>query len=386
MEINQEIVQESPTLGGRPHLTKAFKDINGKLFSKGFLNDAQLIESVTENLHALEANKLKAYVPENKDGTVIGKSGVTIASGLDLGQYNYEDLTKNLKIPKDLADKLKPYLGKRGKAAQQALKTPFEISEEEASTINTAVSKNELKKLTNNFNKLTGRVFSAEPNNVKQALLIASYNLGSSLKGKSLFSNKDGSNNNFAKQIIDKDYVKAGDNMATWNTKAALGLQKRYRTQGQLLKGTIGNDAFVDQLPINLDILRKAKDTKTPVPSARLQQDEVPKYLALPEEDEAIAKYNKFYDDTEKTFGPLNGMPEELQDVLVQMTYKGDADPSRFWVQDFNEGRYAKAADAITINREYMDYKQEGSSNSVTKRVENASTIFNKYDGGFSYV
>ena len=183
MEINQEIVQESPTLGGRPHLTQAFKDINGKLFSKGFLNDAQLIESVTENLHALEANKLKAYVPENKDGTAIGKSGVTIASGLDLGQYNYEDLIKNLKLPKDLADKLKPYLGKRGKAAQQALKKSFNISKEEASTINTAVSKNELKKLTNNFNKLTGRVFSAEPTNVKQALLIASYNLESTVNG-----------------------------------------------------------------------------------------------------------------------------------------------------------------------------------------------------------
>ena len=37
---------------------------------------------------------LNGYVPQKKDGTVIGKSGVTIASGFDLGQQNSYDLNR----------------------------------------------------------------------------------------------------------------------------------------------------------------------------------------------------------------------------------------------------------------------------------------------------
>ena len=33
-----------------------------------------------------------------------------------------------------------------------------------------------------------------------------------------------------------------------------------------------------------------------------------------------------------------------------------------------------------------MNYKKEGKDNSITKRLEDASEMLMKYDGGFSYV
>ena len=39
-----------------------------------------------------EGNKLQGYVPEDAEGNPIGKSGVTIAAGFDLGQRNSSDL------------------------------------------------------------------------------------------------------------------------------------------------------------------------------------------------------------------------------------------------------------------------------------------------------
>ena len=44
----------------------------------------------------------KAYIPENKDGSILGQSGVTIASGFDLGQ---QDITSISELSKDLQDK-----------------------------------------------------------------------------------------------------------------------------------------------------------------------------------------------------------------------------------------------------------------------------------------
>jgi hypothetical protein len=48
------------------------------------------------------------YVPD----TNTSQSGVTIATGFDLGQRNENDLIA-LNLPQSLIDKLKPYLGKK---------------------------------------------------------------------------------------------------------------------------------------------------------------------------------------------------------------------------------------------------------------------------------
>ena len=62
-------------------------------------------------------SKTDGYVP----AAAVSKSGVTIATGFDLGQRSETDLT-GLGFGAILVAKLKPYLGKKNKDAVDALK------------------------------------------------------------------------------------------------------------------------------------------------------------------------------------------------------------------------------------------------------------------------
>lgn len=218
----------------------------------------ELIERVKPKLLAMEGSMRKGYVP-NVAGAE--QSGVTIAKGLDLGQYSYTDLTDNLKLPTSLANKLQPYLRHQGVDAKAVIANkPLVITPEEENIINEAVPRNELKKLKQNFEKTVGRPFEEEPLNVQEALLLASFNLGSDADKESLFTLKNGKPSNFRKQIINRQYEDAGKNLTTWSSNMADGLKKRRMTEGQLLSGDIDSDAFVDQLNVNLKTITQAND------------------------------------------------------------------------------------------------------------------------------
>ena len=90
---------------------------------------------------------LKGYVPLPDKS----KSGVTIASGFDLGQHNEYDL-KGLKLSADLTKKVKPYLLLKKKDAVDFLaKNPLTITEAEASEIDTALKKKLVPQLKNRY-------------------------------------------------------------------------------------------------------------------------------------------------------------------------------------------------------------------------------------------
>jgi len=92
------------------------------------------------------------YVPRDEDGvTALDKSGPTIASGFDLGQRNLADLAG---LPPALISKLEPYLGLKKQAAIDFIKAnPLNITEEEASIINTFAKDQETGKLIKLWNK-----------------------------------------------------------------------------------------------------------------------------------------------------------------------------------------------------------------------------------------
>ena len=96
-----------------------------------------------------------------------------------------------------------------------------------------------------------------------------------------------------------------------------------------------------------------------------------------------LPTFEKMYDRTEDIFGSMIEMPEELQAELVQLVYRGDAKKSHNWVHQFKKGFYKQASDSLLVHREYMDYKKAGTDNSITKRLEAASAVMAKYDGGF---
>ena len=94
---------------------------------------------------------LKGYVPLPQRS----KSGVTIATGFDLGQRNQADL-KKLNLPASLITKLTPYLGLKQQQAQKALNTsPLTISILEASLIDKAVKAEHVGTLTLKYNAAT---------------------------------------------------------------------------------------------------------------------------------------------------------------------------------------------------------------------------------------
>lgn len=93
-------------------------------------------------------SKTIGYVP----AAAVSKSGVTIATGFDLGQRNVSDL-KKLKLDSVLINKLKSYLGAKSTSAQALIKKkPLSISLTEAQAIDKAVKSAHLTQLKLKYN------------------------------------------------------------------------------------------------------------------------------------------------------------------------------------------------------------------------------------------
>lgn len=118
-------------------------------------------------IQELEGMETKGYVPELK---AQHQSGVTIASGFDLGQRNVNDLKG---LPEDLVTKLKPYLGLKLDDARKKLENmPLQISDPEAATLNKFAKKQTLDTLSKKWQGATGSNFSNLP--PEQATVVAS--------------------------------------------------------------------------------------------------------------------------------------------------------------------------------------------------------------------
>ena len=229
-----------------------------------------LRESINPALNSLEATKFTTYVPKDEKGVVIGKSGVTIAKGFDLGQVDLAGL-KKLNFSESLFNKLSKYAGYKGQEALDFLSKEgsLTLTKEEVKEINSKVGEREEKKLVENFKEYTGRDFDKEPKNVQQALMLASYQVGSGL-----FMNPDKKNElgeviekgkitDLTKQLRAKEYEDAGDNLYNWNNKSKKGLVKRYRLQGKIMKGELDPsdiDAFNLESENTLNLLNEKED------------------------------------------------------------------------------------------------------------------------------
>ncbi|CEG56039.1 conserved protein of unknown function [Legionella fallonii LLAP-10] len=64
---------------------------------------------------------MQGYLPiKKKTGTVIGRSGITFATGFDLGQNSASDI-KKFNFPKELEEKLLPFVGAQREDAKKLL-------------------------------------------------------------------------------------------------------------------------------------------------------------------------------------------------------------------------------------------------------------------------
>lgn len=107
-------------------------------------------------IQKLEGFELRGYVPKPDGGPV--ESGVTIASGFDIGQRSVEQIDDMFGY--ELADKLAPYCGVVGYDAVELItKQPLEITEEEAEEINRLAHKEAVNLLLADWNRATKTPF-----------------------------------------------------------------------------------------------------------------------------------------------------------------------------------------------------------------------------------
>ena len=135
-----------------------------------------------------EGFELIGTVPDAENS----KSGVTIASGFDLGARNVNDLEG---LPTDIITKLEPFLGLKGNEAVARAKE-LNITEEEAKIINTFAHKQSLSRLKKKWEKDSGKSFSLLSKEQATVLASVAFQYGTS------FEKTDGTRMNFYTQAL----------------------------------------------------------------------------------------------------------------------------------------------------------------------------------------
>jgi hypothetical protein len=96
-------------------------------------------------------DSLKGYIVKGFD-----KSGVTVGVGFDLGQYNAGELSD---LPDSILNKLKPYLGLKGKNAKKRLdEIPLKITQKESDIINKVIKTKILTILKKDWEKSSSQI------------------------------------------------------------------------------------------------------------------------------------------------------------------------------------------------------------------------------------
>lgn len=118
------------------------------------------------------------YVPAVKSSN----SGVTIATGFDLGQRSRKDL-ESLNVGKNLIEILSPYLGLTKQAAKDKLiKSPLVISDLQAEQIDKLIKAQETKRIIFNYNRSSKTKFEDLPSQAQTVIASVSFQYGSNLK------------------------------------------------------------------------------------------------------------------------------------------------------------------------------------------------------------
>jgi GH24 family phage-related lysozyme (muramidase) len=156
-------------------------------------------------IELFEGNRLDGYVPNGKNGLVSAKSGVTIASGFDLGSKSASDLG-NLGFSDALINTLSPYLGMKAQAARDYENAhPLNVSASDAVTINSASHAATLAAVVAKYDKavaVNGAFFTL-PNEAQTVIVSVAFQYGD-LATKTP---------NFWNQVVSKNWTAALENL-----------------------------------------------------------------------------------------------------------------------------------------------------------------------------
>ncbi|WP_019281224.1 pesticin C-terminus-like muramidase, partial [Vibrio anguillarum] len=169
----------------------------------------------------LEGVKKKGYVPDVENSN----SGVTIASGFDLGARSKSDLIA-LGLPASLVDKLTPYLGyKKSEAEAILIKNPLMVNDFELEILVSKVKKSETKRIVDLYNRISKTTkFECLPWQAQTVIASLSYQYGY------LPSETE----NFWKQAIEQNWVEMYDNLMKFGDKYPTRRKKEAKLIGEI--------------------------------------------------------------------------------------------------------------------------------------------------------
>jgi chaperonin GroES len=103
-------------------------------------------------LRDVEGFKASGYVPQDRRGNPIENSGVTIATGLDLGQQD-EDSLRRMGLSDELISIFRPYLGlKRGEAQRFLSDNPLRLTAEQATFVEESLMSHDFERMSDLWN------------------------------------------------------------------------------------------------------------------------------------------------------------------------------------------------------------------------------------------
>jgi uncharacterized protein len=153
-----------------------------------------------------EGTRLDLYAPSIGD-----KSGITIATGVDLGQRNREEIGK-LPIGDALIQKLLPFAGLRGEAAKARAKAEsgrFRLEPHEAEALDAAIFADIYTRVKGRYDgEYGGGAFEALPKPVRTVIMSIAYNEGPYAKAP-----------NFRGYVARGDWVGAIRELRNWSTR-----------------------------------------------------------------------------------------------------------------------------------------------------------------------
>ena len=181
----------------------------------------------------LEGFALNGYVPDAKNS----KSGVTIASGFDLGARNENDLKG---LPNNLIKKLIPYLGLKGLEAESVANS-LSITENEAKILNEFSKNKTVNKLKNKWQNFTNTSFDDLP--MHQATVIASLSFQ--------YGNLESQTPNFWQQVTNNNWDDALGNLQNFGDRYST---RRNKEAEYLIAG---NNQMTPIIPKKKDVEKK---------------------------------------------------------------------------------------------------------------------------------
>lgn len=131
---------------------------------------------------SLEGRQLQGYVPRNADGSVVGHSGVTIATGCDLGWLTPRE---RLAMPNLCPGRFAPYYGITGEAAAEFLKAhPISISAVDADGVDAVMDEDILSPLRSFYVRDSAVAFTSLPDRAETVIFSFAYQHGPHFKLK----------------------------------------------------------------------------------------------------------------------------------------------------------------------------------------------------------